>query len=120
MAFITYSESINFTLLEQYYEILGSDGISESLRTLEKLMPEYIAELEALGARQKEADFRRQAHKIKGGCRSLGFARLGQQMEFLERDSWSWEDAGSAIEQWRAWLPEDLQSVQNWLYLKDK
>lgn len=118
MAFITYSESIDFSLLEQYFELLGEEGIRESLTTLQKLMPEYIAEAETLATAQDETNFRRQAHKIKGGCRSLGFARLGKLMEYLERESWEWGDVAEAIAQWRAWLPEDLQSVQNWLYTR--
>lgn len=118
MAFITYSESIDFSLLEQYFELLGEEGIRESLATLQKLMPEYIAEAEGLAAEQDETNFRRQAHKIKGGCRSLGFTRLGKLMEYLEREPWDWAQVAEVIAQWRAWLPEDLQSVQNWLYMK--
>ncbi|MCC5880651.1 MAG: Hpt domain-containing protein [Idiomarina sp.] len=120
MTTISYSESIDFTLLEQYFELLGSEGIRESLTTLQQLMPEYISELEDKAAQQDETGFRRQAHKIKGGCRSLGFARLGKLMEFLERDQWRWDDTLEAIAQWQLWLPEDLQSVQNWLYTKEK
>lgn len=120
MAVITYSESIDFALLEQYFELIGAESTRESLMTLQNILPDYIAEAEDLAAQQDETNFRRQAHKVKGGCRSLGFTRLGQQMEFLEREPWDWEQAEAALAQWRTWLPEDLQSVQNWLYMKIK
>lgn len=108
-------ESIDFTLLSQYHEMLGKSGVTDSLSTLETLMPQYYAELAALAEQRDETAFRRQAHKIKGACRSLGFSRLGEVMQNLERDQWSWAEAGQMLSQWESWLAVDIEQVKAWL-----
>lgn len=109
------SENIDFALLEQYLEIIGQDGVTESLTTFERLMPEYLAELVVYLEQQDENEFRRQAHKVKGGCRSLGFWRLGAKMQYLERESWNWQEAKAIIDEWQDALQVDLQQVHRWL-----
>ncbi|RUO26478.1 hypothetical protein CWE09_07155 [Aliidiomarina minuta] len=108
-------ENIDFTLLEQYLDIIGQDGVAESLETFATLMPKYLAELVALYEQRDESGFRRQAHKIKGGCRSLGFVRLGAKMQFLERESWTWQEAKTVIDDWQSGLPSNIQQAQRWL-----
>ncbi|MCL5049370.1 Hpt domain-containing protein [Aliidiomarina maris] len=115
MSLISYSESINFDLLSQYRDLLGSEGLNDSLATLESLMPDYFEELTALRAAEDEASFRRQAHKIKGACRSLGFARMGEVMAFLERDTWTWPQAQVQMDAWQVWMQEDVPKVKAWL-----
>lgn len=115
MGLISYSEAIDYTLLNQYRDMLGTDGISQSLQTLETLIPSYLSELAALGEAEDEPAFRRQAHKVKGACRSLGFARLGDAMQYLEREHWTWADANAVQTECHAWLKADLDEVKRWL-----
>lgn len=114
MASINKSESIDFTLLRQYYDILGKEGVSQSLITFNRLIPEYIQELQSLML-EDEKLFRRQAHKIKGSCRSLGFLRLGKLMEFLEQETWTWDEAKTKVEQFVEALQPDQHAAEAWL-----
>lgn len=115
MALISYSESINYTLLEQYRDMLGVDGIAHSLATLTELLPSYLDELKQHAHEHHEEAFRRQAHKVKGGARSLGFVRIGAAMQFLEQDSWDWKQANSVISECEQWLSTDIAEVTAWL-----
>lgn len=115
MATHTTDNNIDFTLLGQYYDILGKEGLAESLRTFHSLMPGYLRELRAEAAEQKEEAFRRQAHKIKGGCRSLGFTRLGATMQFLERENWQWAEVDVLLQKWEQHLQQDYEQVDSWL-----
>lgn len=115
MTLMQNSESINFGLLNQYYELLGKSGLAESVSTLEHLMPDYYAELKQCAEQTDDTGFRRQAHKIKGACRSLGLARLGDIMQVLERDEWSWNDVEKMLAQWELWLEQDINAVKTWL-----
>lgn len=114
MASINKFESFDFTLLRQYYDILGKEGVAQSLVTFNRLIPEYIQELQSLIC-EDETLFRRQAHKIKGSCRSLGFLRLGKLMEFLERETWTWDEAKTKVEQFAEFVQPDQQAVETWL-----
>lgn len=107
--------TIDFTLLEQYRDILGEEGLSESLRTFHSLMPVYLQELQEEASRKDEDAFRRQAHKIKGGCRSLGFTRLGAVMQFLERDTWQWGEIEPLLTEWKQHLQVDHEQAVTWL-----
>ncbi|MGX5913289.1 Hpt domain-containing protein [Aliidiomarina sp. Khilg15.8] len=111
----TTDNNIDFTLLEQYLDILGKEGLGESLRTFHGLMPVYLSELEEEAAQKDEDAFRRQAHKIKGGCRSLGFTRLGQTMQFLERETWDWQEVEPMLTAWREHLQTDYEQVATWI-----
>ena len=115
MALISYSESINYTLLEQYRDMLGADGVAHSLATLTELLPSYLEELKQHASKQQEDAFRRQAHKVKGGAHSLGFVRIGAAMQFLERDHWNWDQANRVIAECEQWLSTDIPEVTAWL-----
>lgn len=115
MATQTTDNNIDFTLLGQYYDILGKDGLAESLRTFHSLMPGYLNELQEEARVHNEEAFRRQAHKVKGGCRSLGFTRLGTTMQFLERENWDWAEIGALLEDWEKHLQHDYEQVDDWL-----
>lgn len=115
MSVISYSETIDQELLKQYQELLGSSGLKESLETLKSLMPTYYDELCQYYQAEDESAFRRQAHKMKGACRSLGFARLGEAMAFLEKETWQWQQAAEVMSLWSNWLVDDLAEVEYWL-----
>lgn len=106
---------IDWALLEQYQQMLGTAGLAESVQMFFTMGPEYFAELTALHQARDEANFRKQAHKLKGSCRSLGFQRLGNAMQRFEKDDWQWQDIGAEIEQWPHHFAADTAIVQEWL-----
>ncbi|MCC5855715.1 MAG: Hpt domain-containing protein [Idiomarina sp.] len=106
---------IDTSLLDQYKEMLGPNGLEESVLTFRELVPSYVAELETLIAARDETGVRRQGHKMKGACRSLGFIRLANTMEMLEKSDWVWGDAEQVLKEWPPQLAADLEDVEAWL-----
>jgi two-component system aerobic respiration control sensor histidine kinase ArcB len=106
---------IDWVLLEQYRDILGAEGIQESIRMFLQMAPEYFAELTGFYTQQNEAKLRRQAHKLKGSCHSLGFKRLGESMQLIEKEDWQWQDVGHELEQWPHCFAADTTIVNEWL-----
>ncbi|WP_194757016.1 Hpt domain-containing protein [Aliidiomarina indica] len=102
-------------LLQQYVEILGVEGISASFSTFEKMCPEYLNELKSVVATENETAIRQCAHKMKGSCRSLGFIRLGQSMEVIEKGQWSLEQLQTRIDAWENMLQADVKAARAWL-----
>lgn len=115
MTYINKSDPLDTQLLQQYFELLGREGLQQSLDTFTRLMPSYMSELQSFAAAKREDDFRRQAHKVKGGCRSLGFARLGHAMQYLEKEAWQWNDVEKVLNDAISWLETDRVSAQAWL-----
>lgn len=106
---------IDWVLLEQYRDILGAEGIQESIQMFFTVAPEYFAELNGFYTEQNEAKLRSQAHKLKGSCRSLGFKRLGESMQIIEKDDWQWQDVGNELDQWPHRFATDTAIVNEWL-----
>lgn len=109
------STDIDWALLTQYQEILGTQGISDSFQMFLKVLPDYQAEFEQLVLAQNEPGVRSQAHKIKGSCRSLGFKRLGEIMQFIEKEAWQWQEVEAHIAQWPHHYAVDTAIVEEWL-----
>ncbi len=106
---------IDTTLLEQYVSMLGPNGLRESMTTFNELMPSYIAELETLVAVKDSSSTRRQAHKMKGACRSLGFVRLAKAMEYIEKDAWHWQGVETLLASWPSEMNQDIKTASAWL-----
>lgn len=109
------SNDIDWALLKQYQGILGMQGIADSFQMFLEVLPDYEAELMKLLASKNEAGLRSQAHKIKGSCRSLGFQRLGEVMQFIEKESWQWPEVQAQIAKWPLYYAEDTAIVAEWL-----
>ncbi|RUO23593.1 hypothetical protein CWE08_02810 [Aliidiomarina iranensis] len=109
------SNEIDWALLQQYQQILGIQGIADSFTMFLQVLPDYQAELERLVATRDEAAVRSHAHKIKGSCRSLGFQRLGEEMQFIEKEPWQWGQVESLIAEWPHHYSADTTMVENWL-----
>ncbi|WP_417665768.1 Hpt domain-containing protein [Pseudidiomarina sp.] len=105
-------------LLDQYYELLGSDGVREMYDTFNDNISGYLDHLKHLVGKRDEGDTRRQAHKVKGACRSVGLAQLASQMERLEREEWHWQDADDLLEQWVIELPLHQHQLRRWLHAR--
>lgn len=106
---------IDTHLLEQYLDMLGEQGVRESMDTFKTLMPEYIKELEVVVAARDSSSVRRQAHKMKGACRSLAFVDLAIVMEGLEKDAWQWTDVDAVLKKWPIEMDQDFQLAMEWL-----
>ncbi|WP_113907146.1 Hpt domain-containing protein [Aliidiomarina celeris] len=106
---------IDTHLLEQYVDMLGYEGVQASLSTFRSLMPDYYDELETFVAVKDSASVRRQAHKMKGACRSLGFVALAKYMEQIEKDAWQWGFVNDVLEKWPTEVSQDIVLVEQWL-----
>ena len=82
----TQTTYLDYELLNQYLEILGPEGLGASVALFKQMAPEYLTGIQRLGECSNEVEVRRSAHKIKGSCRALGFIRLEQSMQEIERD----------------------------------
>ncbi|RTE86243.1 MULTISPECIES: Hpt domain-containing protein [Gammaproteobacteria] len=102
-------------LIEQYLTILGKEGIQDSYKSFVVVMPEYIEELDTCKDAKDSGGLRKQAHKIKGACRSLGFSRLAEHMEYLEKEAWSWPEADQVMQKWDSNYKEDTEALASWL-----
>ncbi|WP_157981313.1 Hpt domain-containing protein [Aliidiomarina sanyensis] len=111
----TQTTYLDYELLNQYLEILGPEGLGASVATFKQMAPEYLTEFKGLVNAQNEVEVRRSAHKIKGSCRALGFIRLGQSMQEIERDEWVFTDLPARVEAWEAQLAKDLEQLEHWL-----
>lgn len=103
--------AIDWELIGQYRSLLGATGLADSIAMLQRVMPEYIDELQAQVASQNEKATRAQAHKMKGGCRSLGLIRVGLVMEWLEKESWQWPEVEETLATWSAQFEEDCKAL---------
>lgn len=102
-------------LLEQYFAVLGAEGLQASLDSFKRFMPNYLSELEAIIALRDSAATRLQAHKMKGACRSLGFAHLAKTMEFIEKSAWLWPDLEVKLAPWLVEMKADIEAAFAWL-----
>ncbi|MGQ4276575.1 Hpt domain-containing protein [Pseudidiomarina sp. E22-M8] len=102
-------------LLEQYAELMGNDGVQDMYATFADNIGGYLNHLEWLLKQREEKEFRNQAHRIKGACRSVGLRQLAERMERLERDPWQWEEAVDEVVQWKAERPMHQHQIEAWL-----
>jgi len=105
-------------LLEQYYELLGKDGLHEMYDIFSDNIGGYLKHLQELVQQRNETETRRQAHKVKGACRSVGLRQLASEMERLERAEWHWQDADKLMVQWTQDLPLHQHQLRSWLHAR--
>jgi two-component system aerobic respiration control sensor histidine kinase ArcB len=105
-------------LLEQYYDLLGKEGVHEMYDIFADNIGGYLKRLKELVQERDEAETRRQAHKVKGACRSVGLSQLASQMERLEREEWHWQDADELMAQWSLELPLHQHELRHWLHAR--
>lgn len=105
-------------LLEQYYELLGVEGVREMHEIFSDNIGGYTEYLQQLVEQRNEAETRRQAHKVKGACRSVGLQQLARGMEHLEREPWHWQEADELLAQWCVELPLHQHQLKRWLHAR--
>ncbi|CUS47303.1 MAG: Hpt domain protein [Idiomarinaceae bacterium HL-53] len=106
---------IDTQLLQQYIDMLGLAGIEESVRAFHNVIPDYMEALETNLLAKDSGGFRKQAHKIKGACRSIGFKRLATEMEYFEKAPWSWPEVTQKVASWDSKYQEDRALLDTWL-----
>lgn len=102
-------------LLEQYAELMGDEGLSEMYNAFADNIGGYLSLLRRLVDQRDQTESKRQAHKMKGACRSVGLKQLASRMEYLERENWTWDEADEMVEQWATELPLHQLHLKRWL-----
>src|SRR5690554_8094544 len=102
-------------LLEQFLELLGPTGVEEMYATFADNIGGYIAHLQKVVAKRNEEDTLRQAHQIKGACRSVGLSQLAKPIELVESDAWPWDEISDLLELWVIEVPLHQQQLTRWL-----
>ncbi len=105
-------------LLEQFLELLGPTGVEEMYATFADNIGGYIDHLQNVVAKRNEEDTRRQAHQIKGACRSVGLSQLAKPMEHVECDAWQWDEIDDLLEQWVLEVPLHQHQLKRWLKIR--
>lgn len=82
-------QHLDLDLLTQYRQMLGADGIADTVNLLLQVLPSYFEALHALAAAQSETELRQQAHKAKSACRSGGLKVCGDMLAALEKGAWT-------------------------------
>lgn len=106
---------LDTALLGQYLSLLGPAGLRDSVSMFSQVGPEYLQELAAVVQARDESATRRQAHKLKGGCRSLGLQLLAGEFAWLEQDEWGWSEVEARQAAWSGLLEQDLALLHAWL-----
>ncbi|RUO62534.1 Hpt domain-containing protein [Pseudidiomarina insulisalsae] len=102
-------------LLEQYADLMGDDGVQDMYATFADNIGGYLNHLQWLVKARNEAEFRNQAHRVKGACRSMGLTELATTMEYFERGQWQWEEVEKELAQWESDLPLHQHQIEAWL-----
>ncbi len=106
---------IDERLLTQYADLMGSAGVADILTTFDDNVAGYLDHIGWLVKQRDENAVRRQAHKLKGACRSVGLLQLGSLMEHIERQPWHWSELEQLLQQWAVELPKHQQQLRQWL-----
>lgn len=111
----------NKPMLDELVNVLGKSGVQANLALFEKLMPEYIAELQHAFQQWKIDDspeYRQilatQAHKMKGAFASVGLKRLQEIAQLAQTDNgteWT-EHIAFWVEQMVELWQFDLEGLQ--------
>ncbi|EKE85277.1 Hpt domain-containing protein [Idiomarina xiamenensis] len=109
------SDVLDTELLQQYLDALGSEGLQQTVVTFEKVIGEYVNLMAGELNAQNEEGLRRQAHKVKGACSSLGLLVLMDDMKHLEKAEWQWPEAYELLQQWPQKVPEHLAILKQWI-----
>lgn len=114
-------EIYNKPMLDELVNVLGKSGVQANLALFEKLMPEYVTELQYAFQQWKTEDspeYRQilatQAHKMKGAFASVGLKRLQEIAQLAQTDNgteWT-EHIAFWVEQMVALWQSDLAELQ--------
>ncbi|WP_213990860.1 aerobic respiration two-component sensor histidine kinase ArcB [Sodalis sp. dw_96] len=107
---------LDTTMLEQYLDLVGPSLINQSLEMFEKMMPEYMAALDAVMAARDQHGIAEEGHKIKGAAGSIGLLhlqRLAQQIQSPELPGW-WDNVQGWVDDLHQEWPKDVRILRDW------
>lgn len=82
-------QHLDLDLLTQYRQMLGADGINDTVNLVLQVVPSYLQTLRELAAAASESAIRQHAHKAKSACRSGGLKVCGNMLAELEKGAWT-------------------------------
>jgi|TARA_R100000781_G_scaffold66410_3_gene41947 histidine phosphotransfer protein HptB len=106
---------IDTELLQQYLDTLGAEGIQATLTTFDGIIQSYAKLLHQAAKERNEDELRKQAHKVKGACSSVGLTALSKTMERVEKEDWEWPVAERLLIEWADAVIPHRQQIDAWL-----
>lgn len=107
--------AIDTELLQQYVDTLGIEGVNATLNTFDGIIQSYATLLHQAAKARKEDELRKQAHKVKGACSSVGLTALAELMKTVEKDDWDWPVAERTLIEWADAVIPHRQQIDAWL-----
>ncbi|MCK7459082.1 Hpt domain-containing protein [Idiomarina aminovorans] len=112
---MTEKSAIDTELLQQYLDTLGVQGIQSTLTTFDGIIQGYAKLLHQAAKSRNEDELRKQAHKVKGACSSIGLTALAKMMEEIEKENWEWPVAERKLIEWADAVIPHRQQIDAWL-----
>ena len=106
---------IDTELLQQYVDSLGVDGLKATLATFDGVIQEYAKLIHTAAKERKEEELRKQAHKVKGACSSVGLTELAEMMKRVEKETWEWPQVERWLIEWADAVIPHRQQIDAWL-----
>jgi len=113
---------LDTAMLEQYLDLVGPSLIHQSLDMFEKMMPEYLAALDATMTARDKHGIAEEGHKIKGAAGSIGLLRLqrlAQQIQSPDLPAW-WDNVQGWVDDLSREWPNDVRTLRDWTTGVDK
>ncbi|WP_299685430.1 aerobic respiration two-component sensor histidine kinase ArcB [uncultured Vibrio sp.] len=108
---------LDIDMLESYVDIVGPKPVLDSIVMFEKMMPEYMAILNANMAAKDHASIVLEAHKIKGAAGSIGLKRIqqvAQKAQSPDMPAW-WEHISDWVNEINNEYRNDIEVLKSWL-----
>lgn len=106
---------IDTELLQQYVDTLGIEGVKATLKTFDGIIQSYAKLLHQAAKNRNEDELRKQAHKVKGACSSVGLTALSKMMERVEKEDWDWPVVERLLIEWADAVVPHRQQIEAWL-----
>lgn len=107
--------AIDTELLQQYVDTLGVEGVNSTLATFDGIIQSYAQLLHQAAKSRNEDELRKQAHKVKGACGSVGLTALSEIMEKVEKEDWEWPVAERLLIEWADAVIPHRRQIDAWL-----
>lgn len=108
---------LDVVMLEQYMELVGPSLIYQGLALFDKMMPGYMAALNANMIAYDQDSIAEEAHKIKGAAGSIGLKhlqQLAQQIQTPTLPAW-WDNVQDWIDELDHEWRNDCQVLHRWV-----
>lgn len=113
----SYDSLLDVAMLEQYMQLVGPSLIYQGLELFDKMMPGYMATLNANMVARDQDSIAEEAHKIKGAAGSVGLKhlqQLAQQIQTPTLPAW-WDNVQDWIDELNHEWRNDCQVLCHWV-----